>query len=106
LSQRSQAGVDLGRDLEQAPGPFRYHHAVAGQLGSTGTTLHQDHPGLGLQRPDPGRDRLLADADLSCCRIQTAGPRDGQQDLQRPQFGYMGTERHAHTVSGSYKAVL
>ena len=87
--------VDLGGDVEQARGPLGRDHAGRRQRRAPGGPQHQRHAGLRLERGDPGRHRLLGDAEFARGRVQAAAARDGQQHLQGAQLGHPRAQYHA-----------
>ena len=74
LPQGGEAGVELGGDVHQPGGPLGHHDTLAGQLGTTGAAAQQNHAGLGLDGPHPGRHGLLTHADLGGGPVEAAGP--------------------------------
>ena len=68
------------------------------QLRAAATARDEGFPDEGLHRADPGRGRLLADAQLDRGGAQTSGAGDQRQQLQSAQIGDMGTE-HSHKTT-------
>ena len=104
--ERGQPGIEFARDRKQPGGPFGDDHALGGEHRSAGRPGDERHTGPRFDRTDPGRHRLLGDAELPGGRAQAARARHREEHLQGGQVGNAITQRHHSTLARRHKQHL